>query len=250
MVYPTLFLCVWSMHIFLIAHCSLIMDYIVQPPDLMEDFFDSVENTSRSFLFWYMIILVGAPILVTAILISLSVARDTVDNIPHWLSDVRDRSIEIESASIGTAAVARALFGREVMTRFIRDLHVYSRVAGWLLFGGIRRATGFSYTTTGADMCKNYENASFASVTCPYILSKTLSPCACEWNDSAVQQGQMSCTWYNDSYTARVVQHRFYEGKDLFLSFIARNFSSSVLRNFRELIDASFLESTDGRSSR
>ena len=183
---------------------------IVLPKDPMKEYLEAVsDNPNNSVLFWYITLLLGAPILVTAILITVFTATDTTDNIPVWLDDVRERSVEIERESINTAAMARALFGREVMARFIRDLHLYTRVAGWLMFGALSRSESFTSATTGADMCKYFENSSQADLLCEYAVSEDLSPCACEWTDP--REGD--CTWYNDSMIVRQLQTRFYEGK-------------------------------------
>ena len=138
----------------------------------LEDFFDSVSSGDSSFLFWWTTLLVGTPILATAILVSISVAQDAADKIPLWLAEVKERSYVIESESIVTANRARAYFGDEVMARFIRDLHVYSRLAGWLLFGAVNRTNSFIDMVSGGDDCKNYQKESGK---CPFFADPKVS---------------------------------------------------------------------------
>lgn len=146
-----------------------------------EDFFEGVASGDNSFLFWWTTLLVGTPILVTAILISVSVASSTTSLIPEWLKEVSKRSFEIEQNSIITANQARTYFGEEVLARFVRDLHIYSRLAGWLLFNGIMRADSFTEVATGANMCKEWVKNGFPQ--CPFLEVPENCPCDCEWDD-------------------------------------------------------------------
>ncbi|CAB9515800.1 expressed unknown protein [Seminavis robusta] len=179
---------------------------IIHPDRDMNDFLDGFSAGDHSFLFWWTTLLVGTPILVTAILISVSVASDTTQLIPEWLGEVKDRSILIERNSIITALNARSFFGEQVLTRFIRDLHVYSRVAGWLLFGAINRANSFTKTLTGADECKLYEKN--GDPLCPWLLNPENTACDCDWNDP----GGKTCTIFNTT-SSRHLQYRYYEGQ-------------------------------------
>jgi len=93
---------------------------VIHPPDPMEDFFDGIQAEHRSFLFWWTTLLVGTPLVVTAVFISVTVATDTSQLIPVWLQEVKTGSYLVESDAIVTTAFARAYFGTAVMTRFIR----------------------------------------------------------------------------------------------------------------------------------
>lgn len=64
------------------------------------------------------------------------------------------------------------------MHRFARDLHVYTRVAGWLFLGSLRRADSFTFQTSGAEECKLYP-----SDACPHKADATKTACLCEWDD-------------------------------------------------------------------
>jgi len=67
-----------------------------------------------------------------------------------------------------------AEFGREVMSRYARDLHMYTRTTGWLLFGALRRSASFTELRTGSEECKYYEDDPDA---CPF--KKREVPCDC-----------------------------------------------------------------------
>ena len=181
--------------------------------DGIDDFFDGVTAGEHSWLFWWTTLLVGTPILVTAILVSISVANDTTDKVPIWLNEVKERSYVIESESIITANKARAFFGDEVMARFVRDLHIYSRLAGWLLFGAVKRANSFTDAFSGCNECKNYEKQ-INGGTCPFFADPNKNVCDCEWGESR----DLPCTNFpNDLFplttNTRPFQQRFMEGQ-------------------------------------
>lgn len=89
------------------------------------------------------------------------------------------------------------------MNRFTRDLHIYTRVAGWLLFGALKRADSFTFQTTGSEQCKDHTDI---EATCPFALDDALTPCPCEWDDSWGYQ----CKVFNATYL-RTLQHRWYD---------------------------------------
>jgi hypothetical protein len=65
-------------------------------------------------------------------------------NLQKWLTDVTIGSFKLEQDAIVTATLSRAVYGNEVMARFMRDLHLYSRTVGWLLFGALLRSDSFT----------------------------------------------------------------------------------------------------------
>jgi hypothetical protein len=193
---------------------------IVHPVDPMADFFDGVTAGDHSFLFWWTTLMVGTPILVTAVLISLSVASDTTKLIPLWLGEVKNRSFQIERDAIITVFNARRSFGEQVLSRFIRDLHVYSRVAGWLLFGALNRANSFTKTLTGANECKLFEKN--GEPLCPFLLNPNNTACDCEWNDPEAK----TCTVFNET-SSRHLQYRFVEGQSDDVDVMGNRMNSS-----------------------
>ena len=85
---------------------------IEHPPDEMRDYFEGVEDAHHSYLFWWTLFLVGTPIVVSAILISVAVATDTSENIPKWLADVKVKSIDLELNALISSTLTRARYVR------------------------------------------------------------------------------------------------------------------------------------------
>jgi len=83
---------------------------IFHPPDPMRDYFEGVDDAKSSYLFWWTTFFVGTPIVVAAILISISVGRDAKDNIPGWLADVKNVSVDLELKALITSTRSRAQF--------------------------------------------------------------------------------------------------------------------------------------------
>ena len=124
-------------------------------------------------------------------------------NLDKWLNDVKEASIMLEQDAIVAATLARADFGSSVVSRFMRDLNVWTRTTGWLLFGGIQRSASFTLMRSGAEECKSYANTSFE---CPF---KNEVPCDCSWDDNYALEGQ--CV--NNTAEGRFVQTSAFEGQ-------------------------------------
>jgi len=63
----------------------------------------------------------------------------------------------------------------------VRDLHLITRVAGWLFFGGIERSSSFTeMEASRSEECKLYPEGK-----CPYFLNPANTACPCLWNDVA-----------------------------------------------------------------
>jgi hypothetical protein len=87
----------------------------------------------------------------------------------------------------------------------IRDLHVFTRIAGWLLFNGLSRSESFTYIEQAAQECRNF---SFESGdTCPFYHDIFRAPCSCQWNDTTIEQHECFDYGINDT---RYLQHRFF----------------------------------------
>lgn len=124
-----------------------------------------------------------------------------------WLADVKAVSSMIEKDAVVTATLARAVFGQEVVSRFMRDLHVYARTTGWLLFGGLQRSGSFSQMRSGSEECKTYEENTFD---CPFKTEDV--PCDCAWDDNYASEGQ--CINYDSQgiNSSRYLQTNMFEG--------------------------------------
>ena len=135
-------------------------------------------------------------------------------HIDAWLSNVRTSSFLLEQDAIVTATNARAVFGQEVMARFMRDLHLYSRTAGWLLFGAVSRSAAFTKSRTGAEECKTYRyppDPKDGDPICPFMENEI--PCDCDWDDNFATNE--TCSDYDDYGlgSSRYVQTGTFEGQ-------------------------------------
>ncbi|CAB9506181.1 expressed unknown protein [Seminavis robusta] len=195
-------------------------DYIVSPPKVNQgrnmkntetgsvDHNKPIEVSSSSRLFWWVTLCIGVPILGTATAVVWMGQEWIRSNLGDWLEDVKASSYDLEQDAIVTATLSRSAYGEEVMFRFTRDLHIYARTAGWLLFGALTRSKGFTTLRTGAEECKVYEKG-----TCPFQDNRV--PCDCAWNDPYATEGQ--CTNYSASPLAylgsRPYQTSWFEGQ-------------------------------------
>ena len=193
-----------------------IPDYIVSPPKVflgsnirssnsaVDDEKRQVEVSSSSRVFLWVTCIIGIPILLTASAV-VSMGESWIrGNLDKWLNDVKEASILLEQDAIVAATLARADFGSSVVSRFMRDLNVWTRTVGWLLFGGLQRSEGFTNVRSASEECKSYVNA---PLECPV---KTDIPCDCAWNDNFAAAGQ--CT--NSTSEGRFTQISAFEGQN------------------------------------
>jgi hypothetical protein len=211
----------WAKEMLVKEEEDVIPDYVVSPPKVNlgsniksahKYNFDAkreVEKVSTSSrLFIWITCLIGIPILLTACFITFWGEFWIRNSLDVWLADVREASYALEKDSLVSVTRSRASFGEEVMFRFLRDLHLYSRVAGWLLFGALQRSGMFSEMRSGAQECKVYD-ASKGEI-CPF--KENQIPCDCAWNDPYVTSLEQ-CTFYGDKYDSRVLQQNIMEGQ-------------------------------------
>ena len=127
---------------------------------------------------------------------------DITDSLPGWLDEVEGASVSLERYAISTAALSRAHLAEEVIDEPLRDLHLISRVAGWLLFGAIERSDSFTSMEEATEECK-YEPRDRQ---CDFFDDSTRAICDCDWEDVNGHQ----CSFYQDS---RPRQKLFFAGQ-------------------------------------
>ena len=173
------------------------------PSDAMSQFsIKERKNVLHSPLFRWIVASIMTPLLLTMIVISALVTFKIRDLESTLIKIVEDQFVELETKALFASVILRARFAGEVMDQAIRDLHVLTRVATWLLFGGIQRSAMFSHLMTGAEQCKIYP----ADGSCPLITNRFTSPCDCNWKDD----WGLSCVNYDND--TRYLQHSFFEG--------------------------------------
>ena len=134
----------------------------------------------RSRLFLLLFISIGLPLIGVLVAVSVITALEVTSLLPSWVENVRTLSIDLEYASVESTVQLRSSYAAEVMFRPMRDLHLYSRAAGWLYFDAVQRTPDFFTSMTEI----NHECAArqpYTSGECP---EATSLPCYCEWQDS------------------------------------------------------------------
>lgn len=130
----------------------------------------------RSPLFWWILILIVIPLFFTIYTISHIVSRKITRTLPALLDETNEASLALEKFHVGIVAQSRAEFAGEVLEEPVRDLHLYKRVAEWLLLDVIARTDAFTLVDESTEECKVYPNK-----TCPFYNDSDRSPCDCDW---------------------------------------------------------------------
>ena len=130
-------------------------------------------------LFRWIFVLIVAPLLITMVAICVIVSLEVTDSLPSWLEDVEAASKALEVDSIVTAARARSKLGEEVIFETLRDLHLVTRIASWLLLGALTRSDSFIAYDEATEECKY----SPSNRECDFYDDQERSFCDCEWND-------------------------------------------------------------------
>jgi hypothetical protein len=153
----------------------------------------------RSSLFWWILILIVVPSLLTIATICIIVTTNIFSIALSWVETAGDASYELELAALASNTLLKASLITTLMVEPIRDLYLVTRIAGWLHFGGILRSESFTSVDAPSGICKSLHPNCFD------IHPDLRVPCACEFDDP--RQG--TCTAYPDT-DARVLQGRFY----------------------------------------
>jgi len=141
----------------------------------------------QSALFWWIVVLIVIPLLLVMGVICATVSHHIVSQIPSWVKNAGDASHSLAMDALNLTAASKASLMSAVVFEGVRDLHLMTRIAGWLYFGGISRSSAFTAMDTATEQCKVYPKGE-----CPYYLSNR-TPCPCDWKDLIVD----NCTEYN-----------------------------------------------------
>jgi len=167
---------------------------------------DSLEESSeqisvlRSPLFWWIVALIVIPILFVIGLICAIVSYDIVTVIPSWVAQADKATDTLALAALQLTASSKASLMTAVVFESIRDLHLITRFAGFLYFGGIQRSSSFIEMDSASEECKTFPNK-----TCPFYFDPDRAPCPCEWSNVL----ETTCTEDNITYS-RDLQHQFW----------------------------------------
>ena len=130
----------------------------------------------KSRLFWWIFGSIAIPLLATMLAIAAYVAYRISQSMPDVSHEVERAYIDLEVGSLDSIVRIRAAYAAEVVSSYIRDLHVYYRIMGWLLFGALERSDSFTSMTSLTEQCKDQEEGK-----CNY--DPNLAVCDCKWKD-------------------------------------------------------------------
>lgn len=156
----------------------------------------------RSPLFWWVLVSFVMPLTISYAVIYILGRKQVTNILPTWLAGAENVSMAIQEDTLESAASLRAELIEAFMNGMIRDLHLLTRFAEWLLFDAIHRSTSFTELLQAAEECKNF---SYLNETCPFLRKSNQFPCDCEWNDG---HGR-SCEEFATTDT-RYLQKRFF----------------------------------------
>lgn len=187
---------------------------------IKNEFGDRKMPAYRSSLFWWILVLIALPLVLTNAAICAVVSFNIVDTFPAWHYVVAEASVKIEIEALQSVTCLKAKQAEMSIQNVVRDLHFITRVAGWLLFDGIARSDSFCHIDEGTQECRNFP----ADRSCPFFENPNRAACACEWEDL----NALPCIDYTD-VDSRSLQTLFFmsQARDADTSTGNRNASSS-----------------------
>jgi hypothetical protein len=164
---------------------------------------DRLNQARSSRLFWWIVGLIVAPLLLAMAAICTVVALEVSTVLPSWLEEAEVVSRSIQQKSVDTAATSFASFTEVVLTDPIRDLHLITRFVEWSFFGGINLSESLTDIDQCTEECKEFPPGR----TCPFFDDDTRAPCDCDWHDLHDHE----CRPYE--IDSRYLQKVFYAGQ-------------------------------------
>jgi hypothetical protein len=155
----------------------------------------------RSRLFWLIVVLMVIPLLLTNAVICAIVSTEIMMTIPLWIEQAGNASLELEVDALKVTASSKATLVNALVFESVRDVHLITRIAGWLAFGGVNRSDSITYMSSFSEECKLY-----SLNTCPILMNSTLCPCVCEWSDLNNKQ----CSSSSSPMESRYLQYSTY----------------------------------------
>jgi hypothetical protein len=145
-----------------------------------EQTIDDPIRIAKSTLYWNLLFWIVLPILISIMAIMTVVGLELAETFPLWINDAESSSFQLEFEHLNSSAHLNVKHIEQIFTEPLRDLHVISRITGWLLFGAVNRSSSFTdLEMHKVEDCKFYPDLD----ECPFQTDNSRSPCACEWND-------------------------------------------------------------------
>lgn len=152
---------------------------------------DLAANVCCSSLFWWIVLLMALPVLLTNTIIGTIVTTSIVGTIPAWVGSAESASSSIETDGLRFLADRKASVLSVLAQRPIQDLHFMARVSGWLVFGGVQRSGTLTDVDTATEECKLYD-----ANECPFQTMDRM-PCSCDWECQREDKELYPCIDYN-----------------------------------------------------
>ena len=145
----------------------------------------------RSPLFCWIMGLIVVPVLLTMASICTTVTVNVTIVLPSWLEKAQKASEDLEVEYVTVAAVSHAALTEKIFVPPIGDLHLLTRIAGWLMFGGVNQSASFTDMNQGTEKCKTFPDDD----SCGFFLDPERASCDCRWEDPFATACQNYTNW-------------------------------------------------------
>eukprot|EP00934_Nitzschia_sp_Nitz4_P004295 Nitzschia sp. Nitz4//scaffold3_size479765//268429//273580//NITZ4_000112-RA/size479765-snap-gene-1.403-mRNA-1//-1//CDS//3329550794//4285//frame0 len=143
-------------------------------------------GSSSSSLFLWIMILIVTPMLVVTIAIMIVSLYSVTNGFEDAVKEAETYYLTLERSKLMVHSHLRASLVSSLTTRATSDLHVLTRYAEWLVFGGVDIVSPTVDAISVIEECKVYEDPSL----CP--AASEIDTCDCDWNDML----SMTCEEY------------------------------------------------------
>ncbi|KAG7360307.1 hypothetical protein IV203_035406 [Nitzschia inconspicua] len=164
----------------------------------------SAKKVCSSSLFWWIVLLMAFPVLITNFIIGAIVSSTVSGSIDVSTQRAEEASIRIETQNLDFVADRKASTLSTLVQSTVRDLHVMSRITNWLFFGGIKRGKSLTETDTASEECKSFVEK---NEVCPSYTPERM-PCACDWECPQEVSSEFGCQIFDNGTDTRFLQRQ------------------------------------------
>eukprot|EP00980_Cylindrotheca_fusiformis_P018800 scaffold6265_cov193-Cylindrotheca_fusiformis.AAC.20 len=167
----------------------------------LSDIDSSPKVKTRSPLFLWIALLIIVPLLVGSVLVAAILFSFYQGRFEDFVTRAEGHFLEVEASILSVNSKLRADYVAGLTSKSIAELHIHTRYASWLLFGGLNQSDSFTEVLEGDEDCKTY-SADFDR--CPFIQENYV--CDCDWNQNVYST---PCQNYNNETSSRYLQKRY-----------------------------------------
>ncbi|KAG7350669.1 hypothetical protein IV203_010029 [Nitzschia inconspicua] len=164
----------------------------------------SAKKVCSSSLFWWIVLLMAFPVLITNFIIGAIVSSTVSGSIDVSTQRAEEASIRIETQNLDFVADRKASTLSTLVQSTVRDLHVMSRITNWLFFGGIERGKSLTETDTASEECKSFVEK---NEVCQSYTPERM-PCACDWECPQEVSSEFGCQIFDKGTDTRFLQRQ------------------------------------------